>query len=195
MDYSLLQLIKLALTVFVIILVPVYWKNHGVQNFLWISDIALFITVLALWLNSKLLMSAIILTALPFEILWNIDFFYQVATKNSLLGISEYMFDEQISVFVRSLSLFHIFLPFIWLWFLSTLGYHTFAWVYAIAIVLILVPLTYFFTNPEQNINWVYLPTVYGWTWMPANLWIALLMVGVPILIVLPLHLLLKYAF
>ncbi len=38
-------------------LVPVYWLHHGPANFLWACDIALLVTVAALWRASRLLAS------------------------------------------------------------------------------------------------------------------------------------------
>jgi hypothetical protein len=35
--------IKLFITLFLCVLVPVYWRNFGPANFLWGSDIALFL--------------------------------------------------------------------------------------------------------------------------------------------------------
>ena len=39
-------------TLFVCILVPVYWRYYGPANFLWFSDLALLIGLAALWLES-----------------------------------------------------------------------------------------------------------------------------------------------
>jgi hypothetical protein len=49
--------LKLAYTVFVAIIVPVYAKKWGWGNFLWFSDIALLLMVPALWTESRLLVS------------------------------------------------------------------------------------------------------------------------------------------
>ena len=58
-----------------------YWIWLGPANFLWASDIALFVTLAALWLESRLLASMMTLAVLLPELLWNVDFF------GSLLGI------------------------------------------------------------------------------------------------------------
>src|SRR2546423_14580012 len=36
-------------------LVPVYVRQYGWRNFLWFSDVALFVTIAALWLENALL--------------------------------------------------------------------------------------------------------------------------------------------
>src|SRR5206468_6990150 len=49
--------LKVAHTLFVCILVPVYWRSYGPANFLWFSDIALLVTLPALWLEDCFLAS------------------------------------------------------------------------------------------------------------------------------------------
>ncbi len=44
--------LKLAYTTFVAVLVPVYWANYGVTNFLYFCDVALFLTLVGIWLGS-----------------------------------------------------------------------------------------------------------------------------------------------
>ena len=46
--------LKIALTGFLAVLVPVYWRTYGPSNFLWVSDIGLFLTVAAVWVNHPL---------------------------------------------------------------------------------------------------------------------------------------------
>ena len=50
--------VKLLYTLFVAVLVPVYLRTYGPTNFLYFCDIALFMTLAALWLESALLVSA-----------------------------------------------------------------------------------------------------------------------------------------
>jgi len=49
--------LKIAYTLFVCLIVPIYWRRYGPANFLWFSNIALLATVPALWLESALLAS------------------------------------------------------------------------------------------------------------------------------------------
>src|SRR5919106_881963 len=50
--------VKVAHTSFVLVLVPVYWRQYGPGNFLWFSDVALLTAVPALWLEHRLFASA-----------------------------------------------------------------------------------------------------------------------------------------
>jgi len=67
--------IKLGYTLFLLVLVPVYWAHYGPKNFLWFSDIALLTTGATLWLESPLLASMMTLAVLLPELAWNLDFF------------------------------------------------------------------------------------------------------------------------
>ena len=49
--------VKLGYTAFMAVLVPVYWANYGPTNFLYFCDVALFLTLAAVWTESALLAS------------------------------------------------------------------------------------------------------------------------------------------
>src|SRR5437660_12903831 len=49
--------LKIAYTAFVAVLVPFYWRTYGPVNFLWFCDVALLVTLPALWLESPFLSS------------------------------------------------------------------------------------------------------------------------------------------
>jgi hypothetical protein len=103
--------LKIIYTLFVCALVPIYWRQYGPANSLWFSDIALLALVPALWLENALLASMLAISVVFFEALWNIDFFFRLAAGKSLIGLSAYMFDPKIPLFIRGLSCFHIVLP------------------------------------------------------------------------------------
>jgi hypothetical protein len=99
--------LKVVYTIFVCALVPIYWREYGPANFLWFSDIALLALVPALWLENALLVSMLAISVVFFEALWNLDFFFRLATGKPLIGLSAYMFDPRIPLFIRGLSCFH----------------------------------------------------------------------------------------
>lgn len=175
-------LLKLLLTLWILVLVPVYWVNYGPQNFLWFSDIGLFGTAFALWLESPLLMSIMALITLPVELAWNVDFFVRIFANYSAIGIAQYMFESRYSLFLRSLSLFHIVTPVVWIWYILQWGYDPRALPYAIFVCWVTLLLTYIFTTPEENINWVFNPAIHNWQWISSQAWLLLLMSIFPIL-------------
>ncbi|HET9787523.1 MAG TPA: hypothetical protein VFP47_10335, partial [Pyrinomonadaceae bacterium] len=115
--------LKIAFTLFVLILIPIYWRQYGPSNFLWFSDIALFVTAAALWLENGLLASMMTLSILLLDIAWNIDFVGRLLVGRNVFGLSKYMFDGTIPRPVRLVSLFHIWFPLLLLWMVYRLGY------------------------------------------------------------------------
>src|SRR5271170_5982303 len=113
---------KIAVTVFLAVLVPIYLHTYGPTNFLWFCDTALILTVAGMWLESPLLISMCAVGILIPQCLWLLDFgvnFFGI----HLLGVTSYMFDAKIPLFTRGLSLFHGWLPLLLIWLLARLGY------------------------------------------------------------------------
>ena len=184
--------IKILYTLFLCVLVPVYWIHWGPRNFLWFSDIALVATAIALWLESALLASMMTLAiALP-ELAWNADFFGRLVTGRHILGLSGYMFDGRKPLFLRALSLFHVVLPALLLWAVHRLGYEPRALAFQTVAALVILPVTYALTDPADNINWVYGPGRKPQTWTSPRAYLALVMLFFPVVIYLPTHLLLS---
>src|SRR5262245_52074951 len=109
--------IKLLYTAFMCVLVPVYWRNYGPQNFLFFCDVALFVTLAALWLESPLLASTQALAILLPQLVWMADFLAGCIGW-TLTGATGYMFDPGRPLFLRGLSFFHFWLPVLLVWLL-----------------------------------------------------------------------------
>ncbi|MHB1949040.1 MAG: hypothetical protein ACYCQI_13110 [Gammaproteobacteria bacterium] len=188
-------MLRILITLFLAILIPLYYVNYGISNFLWLSDIGLFLTFLGIWIQSPLMISMAVIGVLPFEIFWIIDFFLQLILHKPIFGVTDYMFDAKYSKFLRSLSFFHIVLPILWFWLLIKWGYDDRAFKYQTILTWVVIILTYFFTPPHENINWIFMPKQFHWHWMPSYVWLMILLIGVPLLFLLPLHILFKYFF
>jgi hypothetical protein len=182
--------LKVVYTLFVCALVPIYWRQYGPANFLWFSDIALLALVPALWLENALLVSMMAVSIVFFEALWNIDFFFRLATGKSLIGLSAYMFDAAIQLFIRVLSGFHIILPVLLLWMLHRLGYDQRAFLCQTIVALVVLPLSYLVSDAQENVNWVYGFGQNPQRLLPAPLFVILLMPLFPLVVYLPTHLL-----
>ena len=184
---------KIAYTIFVGVLVPVYWRCWGPRNFLWFSDVALLTTTAARWLESPLLASMMTLAiALP-ETAWNVDFFGRIATGRQLFGLSGYMFDSRTPRWLRALSLFHVVLPIVLLALVARLGYDRRAWLFQTLFAWVWLPLTFALTGPDDNVNWVYGPGRRAQTIMPRWLYLILMMMLFPLVFYLPVHLILSH--
>lgn len=189
--------IKISYTLFVAVLVPVYWTRFGPAHFLWASDIALFVMLIALWCENRLLTSMIATAVLLPELGWNLDFFTRLIAGRGLtsLDATAYMFNPAQPLWLRGLSLFHVFLPVLIVWMLYRLGYDRRALLAATLLCWVVLSVTYLFTDPAKNINWVF-----GWgnqlqIGLPAPLYLAGLMLLYPLCICLPTHLALQKAF
>lgn len=187
--------IKLAYTVFVAITVPIYAAKYSAGNFLWFSDITLLATVAALWLESPLLASMMAVGTLLPDVLWNASFFGQLLSGKRVSGLTDYMFDPRYPLYLRALSLFHVFLPVLLLWMVARLGYAPEALIAQTALAWIVLPLSYRLTDPKENVNWVFGLGGEPQKRIPPLLYLGLLMLGFPLLIYLPTHLLLEAVF
>jgi hypothetical protein len=148
--------LKISVTLFIGILVPVNWRQYGAANFLWFSDIALFLTGISLWTDNRLLLGMAALAVLLPEIAWNLDFLFRLLTRSSGIGLSNYMFDPKISLPIRSVSLFHVWLPVLLLWMLKRVGYDGRAFFAQSVLCFVVLPLSYFYGGAKMNVNWVY---------------------------------------
>ena len=187
--------IKIAYTLFVAVTVVVYSVKYSLGNFLWFSDIALLASVPALWLESSLLASMIAVGIVLPEALWNVSFFGQLLTGRRITGLTDYMFDPNKPLYLRALSLFHVFLPVMLLWMIHGWGYAPAAWIAQTALTWVVLPLTYYFTNPEENVNWVFGPGTKPQKRILPLIYLGLLLIGFPLLVYLPTHLLLQMLF
>jgi hypothetical protein len=181
--------LKVVYTFFVCALVPIYWRQYGPANFLWFSDITLLVLVPALWMENALLVSMMAVSIVFFEALWNCDFFFRLATGKSLIGLSAYMFDPKIPLFIRALSCFHIVLPLLLLWMLHRLGYDQRAFVWQTIVALVVLPLSYLVSNPQENVNWVYGLGQHPQKILPPPVFVLVLMLLFPLIVYLPTHL------
>lgn len=157
--------LKLTYTAFLAVLIPVYWVNYGPTNFLYFCDVALFLTLAGVWLEKPLLISLPAVGILIPQALWCVDFAVNLCGGH-LTGMTDYMFDANRPLFLRGLSLFHGWLPFLLYYAVKRLGYdrRAFAGWSAICVVLCLVayfllpPAGAVLTNPKtpRNVNYVF---------------------------------------
>jgi hypothetical protein len=173
------------------VIAVVYWRSYGPTNFLWLSDVALAFTFAALVTGNPLLASMPAVGVLPLELAWTIDFL----TGGRVIGLAGYMFDPKLSLYLRGLSLFHLALPPTLLFLLYELGYDRRALIYQTLLTWIILIITYVATDPEQNINWVFGPGSKPQRVLPPRLYLVLEMVVLPLLVLLPTHLILERIF
>jgi hypothetical protein len=192
---------KLLCTAFVVVLVPVYWRTWGPQNFLYFCDVALLVTCVGMWIESPLLIGMEAVAILLPQAVWIADLIGTLFGKPPL-GLTAYMFNPHYALSGRVLSLFHGWLPLLLLWLVKRLGYDRRALVCQTIAGIALMTICYACFDPPGtpgsarafNLNYVF--GLDGpQKWMPPILWFGLVTAGLPLLVYVPTHLLLKRSF
>ncbi len=190
--------LKLVYTGFMVVLVPVYGYYYGWTNFLYFCDVALILTLVGIWRENPLLPSMCAVGITIPQMVWVIDF-VGTAIGFPVNGMTTYMFNANSSLFLRGLSLFHGWLPFLLIYLVAQLGYDRRALVYWTVLAWVLILICFFFMPPPNpdagltpvNINYVWgLNDAAAQTWVPAWLWVVGMMVLMPVICFLPVHVL-----
>lgn len=186
--------LRILYTAFLAVLVPYYWSAYGPQNFLYFCDVALLLTLVAVWTGRSLPASMAAIGIVAPQLLWLVDFAFRSATGGHIVDLTEYMFDSGIPLFVRGLSLFHGWLPLLLLWLVWKLGYDRRALVGQTIATWAVLGLTYLCVSdpqhPAGNVNKIFGFVAEGEVQqsMPPLAWLAVLMAAYPILILIPTH-------
>jgi len=192
--------LKLAYTAFMAVLIPAYWQNYGPTNFLYFCDVSLMITLVGIWTESALLVSMCAVGILASQALWVIDFLSNLLGF-PLTGMTDYMFAADHSLFLRGLSLFHGWLPFLLVFLVWRLGYDGRALPAWTVVAWVLVLICFFFMPPPRpdpgltpvNINYVWgMSDTEAQHWVPPAVWVIGLLIGLPLVLYTPVHFLLR---
>lgn len=156
--------LKISVTGFVAVLVPVYYRHYGPTNFLYFCDVALGLSVVSIWTGHPLPASMAAVGIMLPQALWCVDFLGELAGVH-LVGMTSYMFDARHSVLLRGLSFFHFWLPFLLIFLVKRLGYDrrallswtALAWGLCLVCYVALPPAGTVLANPNipVNINYV----------------------------------------
>jgi hypothetical protein len=188
--------VKVAYTAFLAVIIPAYWIKYGPKNFLWFSDIALLATGVALWFESRLLASAMAVGVLLPELVWNVSYFGRLLTGLHTTSLADYMFDASKSRVMRGLSLLlHVVMPAALVFIVARLGYEPYGLLAQTLLAWVVLPVTYLITDPARNTNWVF-----GFGHPPKRRFspkvhLLMLMIGFPLLVFVPTHVVLKALF
>ena len=179
--------IKLLWTACVIAWVPVYWRQYGLQNFLFFCDLGNFLITAALWLESPLIFSWQASGLLLFQTLFTIDLAGALVSGRHIIGGTEYMFDPQVPLSIRLMSLFHVVTPPLLLWAIWRLGYDRRGWKVQTLTAWIVVPINYFW-RPEFDVNWARGPFFHDQHVMPGVVYLLIYLTIVPVAVYYPTH-------
>jgi hypothetical protein len=145
--------LKILWTVWVLAWIPVYWRQYGLQNFLYFCDLGNMLIAVGLWLESPLIFSWQATGLLLFQTLYTVDLTGAILSGRHIIGGTEYMFDAHVPLFIRLLGLFHVVTPPLLLWGIWRLGYDKRGWKYQTVLTWIVVPINYFW-RPQFDVNW-----------------------------------------
>lgn len=189
--------VKIGYTLMTLIIIVIYLRKYGAGNLLWFSDIALIVTVPALWLENNFLASMMAVGVLMPEVLWNLSYFTRLLTGKRVTGITDYMFEPDRPLYLKLLSLFHVPLPIVLVYLVWKLGYVEMAVVAQMALILVVLPISYFFVDPQRNVNWVWGIGGEGYRQKryPPLVFLGIIMLVPLFIVVLPTHLALSYFF
>ena len=126
------------------------------------------------------------------ECAWNLDYFARLPPGGRWFGMRANLFSRVRPRCVRALSLFHVPLPIGLVWLVHRLGYDRRAWLGQSLLALVVLPASYWLTDPAENVNWVHglgAPQ----RRLPPWLYLALLIVAFSLVLYLPPHLAFVY--
>jgi hypothetical protein len=163
---------------------------------------ALLLTLIGVWKESSLLISMPAVGILLPQVLWCVDFGFTLFGGH-LTGMTDYMFDSHKSLFLRGLSFFHGWLPFLLVWLLTRVGYDRRALPAWSALALVLCCIAYFLLPPAgavlsdpnlpRNVDYVFgLDDAKPQSWMSAPAYFVTWLLVLFNVVYVPTHLALK---
>lgn len=197
--------LKIGLSLFVVVHVPVNWAQYGPAGLLWLCNIALLLTLAAVWLESPLLTGMAAVGVLIVQFLWWLGLLGGLVG----LGLPEsmaYLINPKISLLARGLSLYHGWLPFLLLFLLHRLGYDRRSLACYLPLAVTIYLLSFMLAPPEpQPTDRNSLPATVNFVhgldyhtrqpWMPPGCWLVMVMLVSSLGLFLPTHLALRRIF
>ncbi len=168
--------------------IPAYAWTWGWPNFLHLCDVAVVLTCVGLWRGSALLLSSQAVSSIVVDAFWALDAGWRLFSGKHLVGGTEYMWDAHYPLFVRLLSLFHIFSPALLIWSLRRVGYNRRGFPLQVAIALCLLVASRFL-GQASNINFAFRDPLLHRSWGPAPVHLSLILSFLVGGVYLPVHL------
>jgi len=179
--------LKIFWTAWVMVWAPIYWREYGSQNFLFFCDLGNLFIAAGLWLESPLILSWQACSLLLFQSLFSVDLAAALVSGHHPIGGTEFMFDPQVALWIRLLSLFHVVTPPLLLWAIWRLGYDGRGWKYQTLTAWIVVPINYFW-RPQYDVNWARGPFFREQHAVPGLVYLLGYLIIVPAVVYFPTH-------
>jgi hypothetical protein len=157
--------------------IPAYWSFYGPAVFLNLCDIAVVLTCVGLWRGSALLLSSQAVSSIVVDLAWCLDLAWRGIAGRHLIGGTEYMWDPAYPAWLRALSLFHVALPAVLVWSLRRVGYDRRAPRLQIGIAAVVLVASRA-RGPAENPNFAFTDPLFGRSWGPAPVHLAVMLAG-----------------
>jgi hypothetical protein len=145
-----------------------YARYWGVQDFLFLCNVAMVLTCAGLWFGNSLLLSSQAVSTTVIGTLWGIDVAWRALSHgHTLIGGTEYMWDASRPLWVRLLSFDHLAVPATALWAIRKVGYDRRAWAFQSGLAAVVLVLSRW-VSPESNLNFAQKELVTYHSWGPA---------------------------
>ena len=157
-----------------LVYLPAYTLAYGVANFLFLCNLGVMLTAVALVTGDRLLLSSQAVAAPVIGLAWALDAGWRVGTGDFLFGGTSYMWDPQYPLFTRLLSLYHLAWPLLVVACVRREGYDRRGWRLQSAIAAAAIVVSRFVTSPAENINFAFRDPFWNLQLGPAALHVAL---------------------
>lgn len=177
------------------IYVPIYASTYGGWHFLMLCNLGVLLTCAGLLTGRQWLLSTQAVAAPSIALLWIADAGARLMTGIHLHGGTAYLWDSQLPLSVRVLSLYHMAWPALLGWCLHRHGYDRRAFRLQASLAAIVFAIGLWLAPVAENLNYVHqwpgAARPYAQPWLQAGLSLAMLVLG----LYWPTHLVLKRLF
>ncbi len=138
-------------------LVHVFYEGFDWAELLWFCDLMSFVLAYALWTKNRFLLSVVFLASVPAQFMWIVDFFMNLFGTG--FGRTDWLFEDSylwITPYISTI-MHAILIPFS-AWGIWKYGFSKRAILGVYFIIVTLLPITYFFSDPTINRNCVFFP-------------------------------------
>ena len=168
--------LRAAALAWLVVYFPSYASAYGFRNFLFLCNLGVILTALAILFGSRLLLGSQAVAAPVIGIAWGLDAGWRVVTGAHLFGGTEYMWDPQYPLFTRLLSLYHLFWPVLVVALVRRIGYDRRSWPLQAGIAGAALVVCRLATPPAENINFAFVDPIFHRAFEPAALHLAIVL-------------------
>lgn len=137
------------------IYLPTYAWSYGLLNFLFLCNVGIALTAVAIWRGERLLLSSQAVAAPAISLAWILDVGWRLITGQNLYGGTAYMWDPSFPLFARVLSCYHALWPMVLYLALRRVGYDRRGWALQAGLAALVIGLSRL-ADPALNINFAH---------------------------------------